>query len=167
MMGYVFAVAAMRDGREVTYLPSYGAEMRGGTANCTVVVSDEEIFSPVASSPDCAVIMNKPSLLRYENLMKQGAVMFLNSSVIDRTPVRDDLHDVHIPANDIARKLGSDRVTNMIMLGAFVAKTRLTSLESIMNGLQENVKGKSGTVMKLNRKALDMGADYVLKGTAS
>lgn len=165
MMGYVFAVAAMRDGLEVTYLPSYGAEMRGGTANCTVVVSDEEIFSPVASSPDYAVIMNKPSLLRYENLMKQGGVMFLNSSVIDRTPVRDDLHNVPIPANDIARKLGLDRVTNMIMLGAFVAKTRLTSLESIMNGLQESVKGKSETVMKLNRKALDRGADYVLKGT--
>lgn len=165
MMGYVFAVAAMRDGLEVTYLPSYGAEMRGGTANCTVVVSDEEIFSPVASSPDYAVIMNKPSLLRYENLMKQGGVMFLNSSVIDRAPVRDDLHNVPVPANDIARKLGLDRGTNMIMLGAFVAKTRLTSLESIMKGLQESVKGKSETVMKLNRKALDRGAEYVLKGT--
>jgi len=76
MMGYVFAVAAMRDGREVTYLPAYGAEMRGGTANCTVVVSDEEIFSPVASSPDLAVIMNKPSLLKYEGTMREGGVIF-------------------------------------------------------------------------------------------
>ncbi|MDD5476432.1 MAG: 2-oxoacid:acceptor oxidoreductase family protein [Syntrophales bacterium] len=166
MIGYVFAVASMRDGKEVTYLPSYGAEMRGGTANCTVVVSDDEIFSPVASTPDFAVIMNKPSLVKYENMMRSGGVMFLNSSVIDQDIIREDISEVLIPANDMAKELGSDRVTNMIMLGAFVAKTRLTTIESIMNGLQEIVKGKSSSVMKLNRIALDRGVDYVLKGTS-
>ncbi|MBW2595265.1 MAG: 2-oxoacid:acceptor oxidoreductase family protein [Deltaproteobacteria bacterium] len=164
MMGYVFAVAAMRDGREVTYLPAYGAEMRGGTANCTVVVSDEEIFSPVASSPDFAVIMNKPSLLKYEGVMKEGGTILLNSNHVSRELTRDDLTAIRIPAVDIARKLGSERIINMIMLGAFVAHTNTTSLDSIMNGLSEIVKGKKAGIMKLNRKGLDEGAEYILKG---
>ena len=164
MMGYVFAVAAMRDGREVTYLPAYGAEMRGGTANCTVVVSDEEIFSPVASSPDFAVIMNKPSLLKYEGVMREGGVILLNSNHVDRELIRGDLTAIRIPAIDIAKKLGSERIANMIMLGAFVAHTNMTSLDSIMNGLSEIVKGKKAGIMKLNRKGLDRGAEYILKG---
>lgn len=166
MMGYVLAVSAMRDGKEVTYLPSYGAEVRGGTANCTVVVSDEEIFSPVASSPDYAVIMNKPSLARYEGMIKEGGTIILNSSLVDTVPPRDDLEIVQVPANDIARKLGSERTINMIMLGAFVAKTKITSLDSIMNGLTEIVKGKKASVMKLNRKGLDKGAAYASKGAS-
>ncbi len=166
MMGYVLAVAAMRDGKEVTYLPSYGAEMRGGTANCTVAISDEEIFSPVASSPDFAVIMNKPSLTKYENLIKSGGTIFLNSSFIEYRFTRDDITVQEIPANDIAKQLGSERAINMIMLGGFVAKTKLTSLESIMNGLQEIVKGKKASVMKLNRQGLDLGAEFVLKGAS-
>jgi 2-oxoglutarate ferredoxin oxidoreductase subunit gamma len=166
MMGYVLAVSAMRDGKEVTYLPSYGAEVRGGTANCTVVVSDEEIFSPVASSPDYAVIMNKPSLVKYEGMIKQGGTIILNSSLVDTVPPRNDLEIVKVPANDIAKKLGSERTINMIMLGAFVAKTKITSLDSIMNGLTEIVKGKKASVMKLNRKGLDMGAEYASKGAS-
>jgi 2-oxoglutarate ferredoxin oxidoreductase subunit gamma len=166
MMGYVLAVSAMRDGKEVTYLPSYGAEVRGGTANCTVVVSDEEIFSPVASSPDYAVIMNKPSLVKYEGMIKQGGTIILNSSLVDTVPPRNDLEIVKVPANDIAKKLGSERTINMIMLGAFVTKTKITSLDSIMNGLTEIVKGKKASVMKLNRKGLDMGAEYASKGAS-
>ena len=163
MMGYVLAVSAMRDGKEVTYLPSYGAEVRGGTANCTVVVSDEEIFSPVASSPDYAVIMNYPSLVKYEGMIKEGGTVILNSSLVDTVPPRTDLEIVKVPANDIAKKLGSERTINMIMLGAFVAKTKITSLDSIMNGLTEIVKGKKASVMKLNRKGLDKGAEYASK----
>jgi 2-oxoglutarate ferredoxin oxidoreductase subunit gamma len=166
MMGYVLAVSAMRDGKNVTYLPSYGAEVRGGTANCTVVVSDEEIFSPVASSPDYAVIMNQPSLAKYEGMIKEGGTIILNSSLVDRTPSRKDVDLVKVPANDIAKELGSDRTINMIMLGAFVAKTKITTLDSIMNGLMEIVKGKKESVMKLNRMGLDKGAEYVAKGAS-
>lgn len=164
MMGYVLAVAAMRDGKEVTCLPTYGAEVRGGTANCTVSVSDEEIFSPVASSPDYGVIMNMPSLVKYESTIKKGGAIILNSSLIDTDPARDDIDVVKIPANDIAKKLGSERTINMIMLGAFVAKTQVTTLDSIMNGLTEIVKGKKASIMKLNRKGLDRGAEYISKG---
>lgn len=164
MMGYVLAVSAMRDGKEVTYLPSYGAEVRGGTANCTVVVSDEEIFSPVASSPDYAVIMNKPSLIKFEGMIDKGGTIILNSSLVDRAPYRDDVATVKVPANDIAKQLGSNLTINMIMLGAFVTKTGITTLDSIMNGLKEIVKGKKASVMELNRKGLDRGAEYALRG---
>ena len=164
MMGYVYAVAAMRDGKEVTFLPSYGAEVRGGTANCTVVVSDEEIFSPVTSSPDYAIIMNKPSLAKYEGMIKKGGIIIMNSSLIKTDLTRKDLEAIKVPANDIAKELGSDRTINMIMLGAFVSKTKISTLDSIMNGLTEIVRGKKESVMKLNRKGLDIGAGYVIKG---
>jgi len=164
MMGYVYAVAAMRDGKEVTFLPSYGAEVRGGTANCTVVVSDEEIFSPVTSSPDYAIIMNKPSLAKYEGMIKKGGIIIINSSLIKTDLTRKDLEAIKVPANDIAKELGSDRTINMIMLGAFVSRTKISTLDSIMNGLTEIVKGKKESVMKLNRKGLDIGAGYVIKG---
>lgn len=164
MMGYAFAVAAMRNGKEVTYLPSYGAEMRGGTANCTVAVSDEEIFSPVASAPDYAVIMNKPSLIKYGGAINSGGIIFLNSNLVNADLTRGDVVSVKVPANDIASELGSDRAINMIMLGAFVAGTEMTSLDSIMNALAEIVKGKKTSLMKLNRKGLTRGAEYVLKG---
>ena len=164
MMGYVTAVSAMMEGKQVTYLPSYGAEVRGGTANCTVAVSDEEIFSPVASAPDYAVIMNKPSLDKYEGTIKEGGIIVLNSSLVDSAPSRDDVEVLSVPANDMARELGSDRTINMIMLGAFVAKTGITTLDAVFKGLSEIVKGKKASMMKMNRKGLDRGAEYVLKG---
>ena len=166
MMGYVTAYAAMKDGRNVTYLPSYGAEVRGGTANCTVVISDEEIFSPVASSPDYAVIMNRPSLAKYEATVKSGGVFILNSSLVDVNPSRQDVEVIRVPANEIAQELGSPRTINMIMVGAYVTKTGVTTLDSVMNGLTEIVKGKKASVMELNRKGLDRGAQYVTKGAS-
>jgi len=169
MMGYVLAVSAMRDGKEVTYLPSYGAEVRGGTANCTVAVADEKIFSPVASSPDYGVIMNNPSLTRYESAIKSGGIIILNSSLIDTETSREDLQIIRVPGNDLAKKLGSDRTINMIMLGALVQKTGLTTLGSIMDGLGEILKDKkvAAKLMKLNQKGLDLGAEYAEKGVST
>ena len=163
MMGYVLAVSAMKEGKEVTYLPTYGAEVRGGTANCTVIVSDEEIFSPVASTLDYAVIMNKPSLVKYEPTLREGGIIILNSSLIDDTPSRGDVEVVRIPANDIAKALGSDRTINMIMLGALVGKTGITTKDSIMNGLAQIVKAKNASIMELNKKGLDQGVEYALR----
>lgn len=162
MMGHVLATSAMRDGMNVTYLPTYGAEVRGGTANCTVVVSDEEIFSPVASTLDYAVIMNKPSLVKYEGMIKQGGVIFLNSNLVEGTPSRDDVDVVKVPANDIAKELGSDRTINMIMLGALVGKTGITTQDSILSGLAEIIKTKNASMMELNRKGMDRGVEYGL-----
>lgn len=162
MMGYVLAVSAMRDEKHVTYLPSYGAEVRGGTAACTVIVSDEEIFSPVASTLDYAVIMNKPSLVKYEDKLTKNGIIILNSNLVEDSPTRKDVDVVKVPANDIAKELGNERTINMIMLGALVAKTKITSQDSIMNGLAQTVKAKNASLMELNQKAMDRGVEYGL-----
>jgi 2-oxoglutarate ferredoxin oxidoreductase subunit gamma len=161
VMGYILSVSAMKEGKHVTYLPSYGAEVRGGTANCTVSISDEEIASPVASSPDFVVAMNKPSMLKYRSLIKQGGIMILNSSLIDCDPDRDDIDVVKIPAHDIALELGSERILNIIMLGGFVAKTGIITHDSILNGMAEVFKDKKVGSMDLNRQALMRGVEYI------
>jgi len=162
VMGYILSTSAMMEDKHVTYLPSYGAEVRGGTANCTVCISaDEEIASPVASSPDYAVVMNKPSMLKYQNIIKSGGVMVINSSLVDSDPTRKDIEVVRVPANDIALELGSDRALNMIMLGAFAAKTGIATQDSLMNGLSVVLKGKKGEVLELNRRGMMRGAEYV------
>lgn len=162
-MGYILAFAAMRDKMNVTYLPSYGAEVRGGTANCTVCVSDEEIASPVASSPDYAVVLNKPSMVKYQKLIKEGGIMLINSSLVDGEPDRDDIKAIKIPANKIALELGNERAVNMIMLGAFAAAgTGVTSLESLVGGMSEVLKSKKAGLVELNRAGMEKGAEYAL-----
>ena len=164
MMGYILAVSAMREGMQVTYLPSYGAEVRGGTANCTISISDEDIASPVSSSPDYIIAMNNPSLIRFEGQIKAKGAIFLNSDLIDIGMEREDIEVFKIPANTLAKKMGSERAMNMIMLGAFVSKTKIISIDSLMNGLAEVIKTKSKKQAEINRKGLEMGAKYVLKG---
>ena len=164
MMGYIMALSAMRDGMHVTYLPAYGAEVRGGTANCTVSISDEEIASPVASFPDYVIVLNKPSLIRYEGQLKNKGTLFLNSDLIDIDSERKDIEVVRVPANTMAKKLKSERTVNMIMLGAFAAATSVTSIDSLMGALAEVVKTKSARQMEINRKGLEMGSQYVLQG---
>lgn len=162
-MGYILAFAAMKDKMNVTYLPSYGAEVRGGTANCTVCVSDEEIASPVASSPDYAVVLNKPSMVKYQKLIKKGGIILINSSLVDGEPHTDDIEAVKIPANKIALELGNERAVNMIMLGAFAAKTGVTSLESLIGGMSEVLKSKKAALIELNKVGIEKGAEYALK----
>ncbi len=162
MMGYILALSVMRDGKYVTYLPSYGAEVRGGTANCTVSVSDEEIDSPVTSSPDFAIVLNKPSMLKYQGIIKKGGILIINASLIDLEPNRYDIEIIKIPANKIALELGNERTMNMVMLGAFVTKTGITSQDSLMNGLSEVLKVKKTSILEINRKAMEKGAEYVL-----
>lgn len=164
MIGYVMAVSAMREGMNVTYLPAYGAEVRGGTANCTVSISDEEIASPVASSPDYVVAFNRPSLVKYEGQIKTGGILILNSDLVDMKSGRDDIEIFKIPAITMAKELGDERSMNMIMLGAYIAKIKIISIDSLMNGLAEVVKAKNASRTEINRKGLEMGEQYVLKG---
>ncbi len=161
MMGYVLAVAGMHDGKNVTYLPAYGAEVRGGTANCTVAIADEEIASPVASNPEFVVVMNKPSLLRFQNIVQSGGGLFLNTSLIDSRPVRGDIEIFEVPANALAKDVGSDRFTNMVMLGAYLKKTGLASLEVTQKAVEETFKGKGKSIVTLNKKALGIGYDHI------
>ncbi len=161
MMGYLLAVAGMYEEKNVTCLPSYGAEVRGGTANCTVVISTEEIASPVASEPDFAVLMNNPSLFRFQNQVQSGATVFLNSSMIESRPVRGDLEIVEIPANDLAKKFPGNKVANMIMLGAFIKKSSLVSLGTMGRVLKDTFGNRNPVVLKSNMSALQLGFDYL------
>lgn len=154
-MGLNLTQAAMLEGKFVTYLPSYGAEVRGGTANCTVSVSDEEIASPVASSPGYIIAMNQPSVVRFQNRIQSGGVLFINSSLIDMEISRGDIEIVKVPASEIAEKLGSPKSTNMVMLGAFTKKSNLVSLTSLMEGLKTAMKNPK--LIAINEEALKAG----------
>ena len=157
-MGLNLAQAAMLEGKYITYLPSYGAEMRGGTANCTVAISDEEIASPVASSPEFIVAMNQPSLIRFQNQIESGGLFFVNSSLIEAEITRGDIDIVEVPANSIAEELGSPRSANMVMLGAFTKKSNLASLSSVIEALKDTLKNKQ-KLIAINKKALQAGYD--------
>lgn len=162
-MGLSLTQAAMLEGKNVTYLPSYGAEVRGGTANCTVAISDEEIASPVASAPEYVVAMNKPSLVRFQHQLESGGLFFINSSLIEADISRGDIHVVEVAASSIAEEMGSPRSANMVMLGAFTKKTNLVSLSTLIEGLEDTLKGKKKLVA-VNKKALMAGYDLLSSG---
>ncbi len=155
-MGLNLAQAALMEGKNVTYLPSYGVEVRGGTANCTVAISDEEIASPVASSPDFVVAMNQPSLVRFQNQVHSGGVLFLNSSLIEAQISRGDIEIVAVPANSMAEELGNPQSANMVMLGAFIKKSNLVSLSTLIEALGKTLKKKE-KLAAINKKALMAG----------
>jgi 2-oxoglutarate ferredoxin oxidoreductase subunit gamma len=159
-MGLTLTQAAMAEGKYVTYLPSYGAEVRGGTANCTVAVSDEEIASPIASSPDFVIAMNRPSLVRFQNQIKSGGVLFLNSSLIQADTSRDDIEVVRIAADAIAKELGNAKSANMVMLGAFIRKSDIVSLDGIIEGLKNTLKNKH-KLIAINEKAINAGYNSI------
>jgi len=160
LMGYVLSHGAMLKGLNVTYFPSYGTEMRGGTANCTVIVSEKKIASPVASHPDILVAMNYPSLAKFESTVKEGGLVFINSSLIDARPQREDITAVPVPAGVLARESGSDRQANMIMVGAIMAKTGLLSLAETELGMQAALKGKE-KLFRANMAAIERGAQFI------
>lgn len=161
MMGYLLATAGMYEEKNVTCLPSYGAEVRGGTANCTVVVSTEEIASPVASEPEYAVLMNHPSLLRFQNQVQSGGTIFLNSSLVETRPIRGDLVIYEIPLNDLTKQLPENKGSNVIMLGAFIKKSGLVSVETMTRVLKDTFGNRNPAVFKLNKSALLLGYDYL------
>ena len=155
-MGLSLAQAAMSEGKNVTYLPAYGVEVRGGTANCTVAISDEEIASPVASAPEFVIAMNQPSVVRFQNHIQSGGLFFINSSLVESEISRGDINVVSVPANSVAEKLGSPRSANMVMLGAFIKKSGLVSFDSIIDALKSTL-GKKQKLLAINEKALKAG----------
>jgi len=161
MMGYSLAHAAMSAGYHVTYLPSYGVEVRGGTANCTVAVSDEEIASPSASEPDSLVIMNNPSMTTFQNRVATAGTLYLNSSIIKNRPGRTDVRVYEIPAGEIATGLGNTRVQNIVMLGAFLRKTGLVKPDVYLQSLKTIMGERKKSVLEVNRKAFMAGFDFM------
>ena len=161
MMGYSLAHSAMNKGFHVTYLPSYGAEVRGGTANCTIAVADEEITSPVASEPDYLVVMNSPSLLTFENRITPGGTIFLNSSIVDILPIRRDVKICPVPCGEMAQELGNVRVANIIMMGAFIKRTGIVPADIYLKSLGTIMGGKKKSVAEINHKAFAAGYDFL------
>jgi 2-oxoglutarate ferredoxin oxidoreductase subunit gamma len=162
-MGYVLSHGAMHKGLNVTYFPAYGAEMRGGTANCTITLSDKKIASPVASNPDILVAMNFPSLEKFEPTVAKQGLVFLNASLISENLSRGDLEVLRVPTAELAREVGSDRVMNMVMIGAFCAKTGLLTMEETFKGMEAALKGKE-RFFDLNRKGIERGFSFIAEG---
>ncbi|HEX6303765.1 MAG TPA: 2-oxoacid:acceptor oxidoreductase family protein [Anaerolineales bacterium] len=159
--GQVLAYAAMDAGKEVTWIPSYGPEMRGGTANCTVVIADEEIGSPLVRNPKGVITMNLPSLDKYEPLIVPGGTLIVNASLVNRKVERPDLKSVLIPANEIAESLGNKRLANIVMVGALLVHLPIISIEAIAKALQDHLPERHKQLLPLNLKALEVGSEFV------
>ncbi|MBA7647122.1 Pyruvate synthase subunit PorC [subsurface metagenome] len=160
LMGRSLAQAAMLEGKNVVYFPSYGPEVRGGTANCTVAISDEEIASPIASSPEFVVVMNQPSLVRFQNHIQSGGVLFVNSSLVDTEILRGDIDIIRVPVNEIAEKLRSPKSANMVMLGTFIKKSNLVSMNTIIESLRNMLDNKK-KLLATTEKALMAGYELI------
>jgi len=160
-MGYTLANAAMFDGKYVTYLPSYGVEVRGGTANCTIVISDEEIASPVASEPEYVIAMNQPSFVRFQSVLESGGLLCANSSIVDTSVARRDIEVLNIPTSELAEKIGAIKAANMIMLGAFIRASNIISFDFVIEHLSEILGEGKSKLIKMNKEALEFGYDYV------
>jgi 2-oxoglutarate ferredoxin oxidoreductase subunit gamma len=156
LMGQILAEAALQQGHEVVWIPSYGPEMRGGTAYCTVVISDRPIGSPIIRNPKHLVAMNRPSLEKFASSVKSGGTIFINSSIISIDAGRDDVDVIKVPIIEIAKELGNVRTANIIALAAFVSRSQVVDFEQ----LRESVKAKFANKEKLipiNMKALEEG----------
>ena len=153
------ANTALIEDREVSWLPSYGPEMRGGTANCSVIVSDDPVASPLVDKADVIVAMNRPSLDKFEAHVKPGGVLVINSSIIDRKAVRDDITVVYCDANGIAESIGNPKGANVAILGATLAKAPVTSVESMMEAIRIELGEKKARFLEGNKKALLAGME--------
>ncbi len=162
-MGQFLAYAGMEAGKNVSWVPSYGAEMRGGTANCLVTIAEEEISSPLTENPVMAIIMNKPSLDKFESKIQSNGTVVINSSLVDRIPEREDLTVLSMPLTQVAESLNNMRGGNMIMLGAYLEKTGVVKVEDALKHFEKIFKGKKESVINKNREAFLAGVEYARK----
>ncbi|CVK20537.1 2-oxoacid:acceptor oxidoreductase family protein [Sporomusa sphaeroides] len=156
-IGKVLAYSGMLGGREVCWIPSYGPEMRGGTANCSVLVSDEEIHSPVINQADAGIVLNQPSYDKFLARVKPGGTLVVNSSIIDTTQKRDDINIVAVPATELANEIGNASLANMVCLGALLPALSLVDLDSVKTAMDEVIGKKKPELYELNVAAIRKG----------
>ena len=156
MIGKLLCYASLDHGKHALFLPSYGTEQRGGTANCTVILSDEEIGSPMTAHIDTLIAMNEPSLKKFQSMVRPGGTVYINSSLVKQEDVREDVTCVEVPADDLAHELGSTKVANIIMLAAYAAKTGVFTREEVTETVLHKL-GSKQQFLELNRKAIDAG----------
>lgn len=160
LMGQLVTYAGMLENKNVSWIPSYGPEMRGGTAYCSVIVSDDPIGAPIVTEPSTVVAMNLPSMDKFEPMLKAGGRLIINSSLIDHAPKRTDITAYKIPANDIAAELGNPKVTNMVVLGAVIAAAGTVKAESVLKAFAK-IFAKKPQLFAINEKAIQSGIDYI------
>lgn len=162
-LGKVLAEVGMATGRKVSWIPSYGPEMRGGTANCSVVISQNEIASPIVLEPDTLIAMNLPSVTKFEPKVKKGGIMIFNSSLIDKDKFRDDIKAYAIPANEMAIKLGNNKVANLIMAGAYSALSGNLGYDDVIKVLPELMPASKKELLDINVNAFKAGHEFAEK----
>jgi len=159
--GQLMTYAGMDAGWEVTWIPSYGPEMRGGTAHCTVIISDEPIGSPIIRNPTIAVVLNPESMEKYESLLRPGGLLVINSTLVQKPVTRTDIESIAVPANELAANLGNVKMANVVVVGAMLAKRPIVSLEAIDTVLDEHLSGAKRRFIEPNKRALREGAAYI------
>lgn len=165
LMGNILAYAAMSEKKKVTYMPVYGVEMRGGTANCTVVISDREIGSPIIQKPVSAIVMNLPSLEKFGPRVKKGGLLVVNSTLIPEKEVRfRGIECLMIPSRELALEVGNERLANMVVLGAAGQKSEVVSLRSLKKALYPALDARYHRMIDINMQAMDRGARFVKDG---
>jgi 2-oxoglutarate ferredoxin oxidoreductase subunit gamma len=164
--GQVIAYAAMDAGKQVTWIPSYGPEMRGGTANCTVVIADQEIGSPLVKNPPLVIALNLPSLDKYEPEMQAGGTLIINQSMVDHGVKRTDIHAVFVAANEIAEDIGDKRLTNMVTVGALIAALPEVTIEGLEAALKGHLPARHQHLLPKNYQALRRGYEEAKKQLA-
>lgn len=155
--GQLLSYAAMDEGRDVTWIPSYGPEMRGGTANCTVVIADEEIGSPLVEHPPLAVALNLPSFDKYEGMLQPGGTLVVNQSMVDRGPRRTDIKVLMVPCNQIAEEIGSRKLLHMVAIGALISALPELGLEAVEKALTDHLPARHKDMLAKNHEALRRG----------
>ena len=156
--GKILAYAGMDADMNVSWLPSYGPEMRGGTANCSVILSEEPVGSPIITEPSSVVVMNRPSMDKFEPMLQKGGLLVIDSDLINREPERGDIEVIEIPAESIAEELGNKKIANMVLLGAIVKRTGIVTMDMLLDSLKAHSKA---SFFDINKAALERGASYV------
>lgn len=165
--GQLLSYAAMDEGREVTWIPSYGPEMRGGTAHCFVVISDKPIGSPIVKNPGVVLAFNLPSFEKYQPLIAPGGLLAVNSSLVPSSSTRTDINVLEVPATEIADEIGSLRIANLVMLGAVLAARPVLPLDALKHALEEHIPPHRRSMLGMNFEAVDRGAACAQGHTAT
>ena len=160
--GKFLAYKGLLENKQISWLPSYGPEMRGGTANCSVIISDEPIGSPIVSKPDVLIVMNLPSLYKYEDAVVPGGKIFADSTLIGRKTMRSDVETFYLPATQMARQNGTPTLANMIMTGQVIRQTGIVSLEGLEDALGKVVSAKHADLLQVNLNAIKLGYGLAL-----
>jgi 2-oxoglutarate ferredoxin oxidoreductase subunit gamma len=160
-LGKILTFAGMLEGKEVTWFPSYGAEMRGGTANCTVIISDELIGSPVVTSPDMLIVMNEASANKFLPRLKKDGLFLFDSSLVKEPVLRTDVKNLGVPAVEISSRIGNTKSANMVLLGAFIAKTGILNERSVADAIDKSMPDRKKKVMELNKDAILEGVKFI------